>query len=290
MRRPVSQSVSQSAVRLCLLGNSHLACLKLAAVQDPALLPGKGDVNWFAGSSDTLNSLRLEKGRYFAPRGERLRAQMKAISGGEKQIDIKAYDLFVIMGVALEFRTIFTFFRSHCLPQDVEKGHQAGRSPVSASFFRAFLADVYAQRPATRLTRQIQMINPDARVVIMPAPYPSETILDHRKASGVLADFKGSDTFSGMTEIYLAAARRAAEAAGALLVPQGPETLAAPGFTKAGFNLQAIGLQSPSQADAGNWYGEKTVYDPWHMNAEFGRQRLLDLAGAIQERSLVPTA
>ncbi|PJN92534.1 hypothetical protein CNY89_28860, partial [Amaricoccus sp. HAR-UPW-R2A-40] len=43
-------------------------------------------------------------------------------------------------------------------------------------------------------------------------------------------------------------------------------------------------LQSPHKAHAENWHGKKSAYDPWHMNAELGRMRLLDLARALMAR------
>lgn len=278
----MSETVSPTVTRPCFLGNSHLAALKLAADRDPALIPGGGAADWFAGSATSIGALKLDKGRWLAPRGERLKAQMLAISGGVGRVDLTAHDLFVIVGVALDFRPIFALFRSHCLASDVAKGRQADRAPVSDGFFRAFLADVNRQRPGARIAADIRAVNPAARVMILPAPYPVETILDHPKESGALAGLKGSDCFAEMAEIHLAAARAAAAAVGATLVPQDPETIAAPGFTRAAYNRQAVGLQAPSAAEADNWHGEKTAYDPWHMNAEFGRRRLLDLARALE--------
>lgn len=273
----------------CFLGNSHLACLKLAADRDPRLVPG-GETAWFAGSSSSMNGLKLEKGHCLAPRGERLKAQMAAVSGGIDRIDLTAHDLFVIVGIGLDYRDVFRLFRGHCLASDVAQGRQAGRAPVSASFFRAFLADMHATRPGERIARQIRAVNPAARVMILPAPYPSETILDHEEASGALAGLRGSDCFAQMVEIHLAAATRAAAAAGAELVPQDPATLAAPGFTMARYNAQAVGLQAPHRAHAENWHGKKSAYDPWHMNAELGRMRLLDLARALSALPLAATA
>jgi hypothetical protein len=275
--------------RICFLGNSHLACLRLAADRDPRLIPG-GPAAWFAGSASSMNGLHLEKGRCLAPRGQRLKAQMAAISGGISRVDLTAHDLFVIVGIGLDYRDVFRLFRTHCLASDVAKGRQAGRAPVSASFFRAFLADMHATRPGERIARQIRAVNPAARVTILPAPYPSETILDHEEASGALAGFKGSDCFADMARIHLASATRAAEAAGAELVPQDPATLAAPGFTMARYNVQAVGLQSPHKAHAENWHGEKSAYDPWHMNADLGRARLLDLARALGAAPLAASA
>lgn len=274
--------------RPCFLGNSHLACLKLAADRDPALIPGGGAVGWFAGSALSLNRLRLEKGRYLAPRSQQLRAQMLAVSGGAERVDLTAYDGFIIVGVGLDYRDVFRLFRTHCLARDVALGRQVGRAPVSESFFRGFLADRHAREPGEHIARQIRAVNPAAQVALLPAPYPSETILDHPEASMALAGLRGSDCFAEMAEIHLAAASRAAEAAGALLVPQGAGTLAGPGFTQAHYNERAVGLQSPSRANAAKWHGEKYSYDPWHMNVAFGRHRLLELAATLQAVAPAP--
>lgn len=275
--------------RICFLGNSHLASLKLAADRDPRLIPG-GQAAWFAGSASSMNGLKLEKGQNLVPRGDRLKAQMAAVSGGIDRIDLTAYDLFVIVGINLEYRIVFGLFGTHCLASDVARGRQAGRAPVSASLFRAYLADIYATRPGKRIARQIRAVNPAARVMILPAPYPSETILDHEASSKALAGLKGSDCFAEMAETHLAAATGAAAALEAELVPQDPATLAAPGFTMARYNARAIGLQAPHRAHAENWHGKKTAYDPWHMNADMGRARLLDLDRALRAVPLAASA
>jgi hypothetical protein len=275
--------------RICFLGNSNLACLKLAADRDPRLIPG-GQAAWFAGSSSLMNGLKLEKGQYLVPRGERLKAQMTAVSGGIARVDLTAHDLFVIVGIGLNYNSVFRFFGAHCLASDVAQGRQAGRALVSASFFRRLLAEIHATRPGEKIAREIRAVNPAARVMVLPAPYPSETILDHEKASGALAGLKGSDCFAEMAEIHLAVATRAAAAAGGEIVPQDPATLASPGFTMARYNVQAIGLQPASKAHAQNWYSEKSAYDPWHMNADLGRARLLDLDRALRAVPLAASA
>ncbi len=276
-----------SAASVCFLGNSHLACLKLAADREPALIPG-GQADWFAGSAASLYGLQLKQGRFLIPRTQRLKAQMAAVSGGVTQVDLADYGLFVIVGVGFDYRDVFRLFRTHCLASDVALNRQAGRAPVSASFFRAYLADTDAQRPGSWIARQIRAVNPAARVVFLPAPFPSETILDHPRESGALSRLKGSACFADMAEIHLTAARAAAEAVGASLAPQGSETQAAPGFTQARYNVRAVGLQSPHHGESENWHGEKSTYDPWHMNADLGRARLRDLASVL--RMIFPSA
>lgn len=169
-----------STPRICFLGNSHLAALRLAASEEPGLLPGRGrGTDWFASSAYTLGGLRLRKGRYFVPYGKRLKAQFVAIAEGKQQIDIRAYDVFVISGVGLEYRDIFALSKSHCLASEAEAGNQAGRALVSEGFFRSYLAGVEAQRPARRLAQEIRSVHSAAQVLLLTAPCPSETILRH---------------------------------------------------------------------------------------------------------------
>ncbi len=268
-----------STPRICFLGNSHLAALRLAAGEEPGLLPGRGrGADWFASSAYTLDGLRLRKGRYLVPYGKRLKAQFVAIAEGKQQIDIPAYDLFVIAGVGLEYRDIFALSKSHCLAADAEAGNQAGRALVSESFFRSYLAGIEAQRPARRLAQEIRSVHPAAQVLFLTAPCPSETILRHPNRSKALSRLAADSAhFAALSALHLAVAGRVAAAAGATLVPQDAATLAAPGFTRETYNSQAVGLQDTRSAKVGDWYAQKTSYDPWHMNTAFGRQRLLDL-------------
>lgn len=265
--------------RPCFLGNSHLACLKLAADRDPSLVPD--GTAWFAGSSTSLAGMRL-RGSRLVPRGQRLKAQMTAVSGGTEQIDLEAHDLFVIIGVGFEYRSVFSLLRTYCLFSDMVRGRQADRLLISDGFFRGLLGEIHAKYPGERIARQIRSVNPDARVLILPAPYPSETILDRPDLIGGLAQIRNSDCFAEMVAFHLEGARRAAEAAGAQIVPQDPATIAATGFTQARYNERAVGLQGARLANAKNWHDEKRRYDPWHMNVDFGQRQLLALAAALQ--------
>ena len=271
-----------STPRICFLGNSHLAALRLAAGEEPDLLPGQGrGTDWFASSAYTLGGLRLRKGRYLVPYGKRLKAQFVAIAEGKQQIDIRAYDVFVIAGVGLEYRDIFALSKGHCLAAEAEAGNQAGRALVSEGFFRSYLAGVEAQRPARRLAQEIRSVQSGAQVLFLTAPCPSETILRHQSRSKALSRLPlDSAHFAALSTLHLAVAGRVAAAAGATLLPQDAATLAAPGFTREIYNSQAVGLQDTRSARVGDWYAEKTTYDPWHMNPAFGRQRLLDLGRA----------
>ena len=260
--------------RLCVIGNSHVACLKLTAEAPDRLPP----TDCFAASANSTASLRLVENRFLATDDARVNRQFAAVSGGRERIDLAAYDAFALVGIRVQLRDVLRFFRSHCLWRHRE--WRAERALISDANFRAYLAGLYGWRAAYRLARLISAARPATTVLLLPAPLPTPKALGD-KTMAELASLRDTGYFAELDRLHRAVAARAAAAVGAQLVLQRDATLAAPGFTAARFGMGSVGLQGPRTVGDGQWFGEKRSTDAWHMNPAFGRTRLEDIAAAL---------
>jgi hypothetical protein len=263
--------------RLCVIGNSHVACLKLAQTRGGAgeMLP---PTDYFAASANRTSKIRVTGAGHLAVGRGRARQQMAAISGGRERINVHDYDAFAFVGIGFEFRDFLRVFRTHCLHR--HQRWQAGRGLLSDGAFTAFLRSFYAWRPAYRLAGEIAALRPEARLAIVAAPFPVRAALEEA-AYAALRPLGDTGYFAELARLHADCAAAAARSVGALFVPQAAETLAAPGFTAERFNTGSVGLQTPGVAGVGNWYAEKRASDVWHMNPDFGRGRLADLHAAL---------
>lgn len=262
--------------RLCVIGNSHVACLKLAEKQ------GAGDIlpptDYFAASANRTAQMRVTGVGHLALGRGRAGRQMAAVSGGRDRIDVHDYDAFAFVGIGFEYRDFLRAFGTHCLYR--HRRWQAGRALLSDNAFTDVLRSFYLRRPTYRLARAIAALRPEARFAIVTAPYPVRAALKEPQYK-TLRPLGDTEYFAELARLHADCAAAAARSVGARLVPQAEGTLAGPGFTAERFNANAVGLRTANAADAENWYAEKGKGDPWHMNPVFGRQRLEDLRAAL---------
>ena len=237
-----------SVPRLCIIGNSHVACIKLALDDRPELAPA---IDFFAASANRISRLGLAKGHLLRTGNARILKQMRAVSAGRGQIDLREYDAFALVGVGFEYRDFVRAFRTHCLHR--HRDWQSGRDLIGDAAFRAFLADLYVYRPAYRLAREIAGVRPEAPWLIVAAPFPVETVFDD-PAFAALGALRGSPYFRGIAALYRSCAEAAAASGGAAVSFQRPETLAAPGFTAPRYNSRPVGLGRAVDPEDAAWF------------------------------------
>jgi hypothetical protein len=265
--------------RLCVIGNSHVACLKQAEATSPADLP---PTDYFAASANLMSELRPD-GTGGLVIGEGLaREKMMAVAGTHR-IEVGDYDAFALVGICIHFRDFLRLFRSHCLWR--HRQWRGARALVGEPAFEAFLRALYLERPAYRLAQEIRAVRPDARIVLAPAPLPTRGLFQDASMR-LLRPLRNTHYVRRVVDLEREVATAAARSVGAAMAFQRPETQERFGYTEARFNERGVGLRSrgkpPSQteADGADWVAERP--DPWHMNAEFGRLRLEDVAAALR--------
>ena len=264
-----------SVERLCIFGNSHVACLKIAHAEAPDALP---PTDFYAASANSISAFRLRDARWLDPGRGAAGRQIAAFSGGDGRIDLAAYDAFALVGVCFQLRDFLRIFRRHCLWR--HRRWRGDRALISDGAFGAFLQALYRYRAAYRLAREIAAVRPGAPILFLPAPSPAPAMFD-MKADVSFRPLRKTSYFAEIDGIHRAGAAAAAASVGARTLFQRDETCVAPGFTAARFNEAPVGLRRPETISAESWHGVKVDVDPWHMNPAFGRTRIEDIRMAL---------
>ena len=84
-------------MKICVIGNSHVASLKLGWEEVSSDFP-QAEIVFFAARGGQMSRLRVKGGSLIAGNG-RLAAQLAVTSGGISEIRPQAYDAFVICGL-----------------------------------------------------------------------------------------------------------------------------------------------------------------------------------------------
>ncbi|MEJ5992463.1 hypothetical protein WG902_20855 [Ramlibacter sp. PS3R-8] len=93
-------------MRICVLGNSHVASLKLGLEK----LPGgrqKFTMEFFASRASAMEGLRLENKR-LVPRNENLARAISHTSGGKREVVLDDYDAFLVYGLGFRLPVVET--------------------------------------------------------------------------------------------------------------------------------------------------------------------------------------
>jgi hypothetical protein len=128
--------------RLCLIGNSHLAAMKLgwdklALMGDP-LLAGV-TVSYYGAPRDMLRNIEVRDG-HLVPTNEATRSQFVTLSGHDR-LNPANYDAFLLVGVGASIKRVLRLYRGYRWPG-------VSFTPlnilVSPDFARSFLVEGYA--------------------------------------------------------------------------------------------------------------------------------------------------
>ncbi|SDD84579.1 hypothetical protein [Kordiimonas lacus] len=168
--------------KLCVIGTSHVGALKTGW---DAIKAEQSD--WdivFFGAPDFGVTERL---RHVKRRGSKLvsvekytREYFKVTSGGQAEIDLEAYDCFLVqgagIGINLIMRTIYSFFRSE------RHAMSGGNVLVSEACFSDAVKGLFLSSVAARLADEIAAAV-DTPAYLVPSPCPSEGLLSATKTS-----------------------------------------------------------------------------------------------------------
>jgi hypothetical protein len=226
-------------MKLCMIGNSHLACLKQAwdEAPRPGLEPG-----FFGAPRDLLKTLVLENGRIGSP-DRAVRAILAGVSGGADTLDPRAWDGFVLVGLAL-----------HVIPP-VQADRLDGR--LSAAVQQATLRARFARTAMAHVLGLLRQVT-DRPAWLLPTPLPRPPAPGAAKP--LPPDVAGHA--AGLTRL-----RQALETGPTRLLGQPPDTILHDRWTRPDYGERAIGLMPD---ETGSFV--KPPEDRTHMNAAFGRR------------------
>lgn len=219
-------------MRLCVIGNSHLAAIKQGWDQVGADFPWLKP-QFFGARADALLDLQAQDGR-LVPANDDLAAKLAHTSGGDAEIDPSRFDAALLVGM----NYIPT------MPQDARLS-QAVRAVAARVAFDATLSGhVFAQ---------LRKVAPGLPVHVLPNPL-------RRKASRAKADPVAVVPYA----VRLADFRLGLGAGPVQVAGQPPETIVDDLYTADSYGIGAIAL------DQGRGSRAKDDDDVSHMNADYG--------------------
>ena len=238
--------------KVCVIGNSHIAALKLgwdllvAQGQAPDLAP-----TFFGAPSDGVRHIRAEGGA-LVPKRDDIAGHFTTMAGKDRII-LDDYDLFFLVGLNISVKRILRFYKTHAW---VGLKGTEGKVLVHPGFARDFLTERYGDTLMGVTLAHLA----GRKVVAMAEPFWAEWI---RGGAPETAEYGWDRAILAGDGPALGAMFRQTVAAalpGARFLPQ-PEATVAHGITTANaFNKDASRLIS----------GEGGGTDAAHMNADFG--------------------
>jgi hypothetical protein len=248
-------------MRLCLIGNSHLACLKLGW---DAIGPRYLGVapTWFAAGGKF--DLRVEF-RCLIPTTGRVKNSFAMTTGGETVIDPLRYDAFVLCGLLLSIRRAVHLAINH-KPHNLE--NIEAQHLVSDELFKIALMAEFEKTPALIFARMLRSLT-DRKIILFPVPMPSERIADRRKP---FAPFQNQAACERLATLFRDAVAALAESVTVDVTWQPHATITKDIFTLHEFSEGSARLLS-NRLHAEN--------DLAHMNAAFGALAMEHILGRL---------
>lgn len=234
-------------MKLCILGNSHIACIKHAWDSVANRYPGV-EVTFFGSSANSLENAQAKQG-VLTPGTEQVARSWELTSGGSRDLVFERFDHVVIHGV-LPFLT-----RWERLFRWVTKNKTASSAFVQDCFWRG--------HPLThKVLEQVGQLD-KSRVLLTPRPSP---VKNGEEASLAEEGYRDLESFmvSGFQEL-------------GYRVRLQPLSSLTQGFhTYRRYNENAIGLGKRPESLTRAPEGDRT-----HMNIAFGELYLDDLISAL---------
>ena len=194
-----------TGVRVCVLGNSHLAALRRGWDQIAERFPAH-KLTFFGAPRNIMGDLVLD-GRRLVPRTEKLLQKIRQSSGGLDAVELDHYDAFVLYGLQFGPRRVIQLYRTH-RPVSFEWREplidlpplEARPGPVQTipeGLFDLAAQSGLRQSLAVRLAGQIRAASPGP-IQLIAAPGLNEGLLDSGAWDGVL----GSGDHTRLAERY----------------------------------------------------------------------------------------
>lgn len=256
--------------RVCFVGNSHLAAVKLAWAAHANLFPGI-KVDFYGATRQQLRGLKLKRGlfrSYLYPQDKDLAGKIAKVSDGSVKLVPDRYQTVYLFSLGFNFQAAALLYRDFTAPcfKDNPAGHL-----LSDACFKAGIKAELMKSPAVHLVHQLQECS-NTPIVVSAQPYPSEAIatVARRKHWQIL---KSSEDMQTLLSIYNEVSTKIANELGiTILMP--PETVEAqPGLTEHSYCEGALRLDLKTQKDA-----RSVNYS--HMNALYGKAVLDQILGA----------
>lgn len=239
-------------MRICLIGNSQIACVKLG--WERMALP---DATFIAAPSKLPKYLQVEGDKLVAP--EDLKPTFESFCG-ISEVSIPDHDAFILVGLNYSLSRCLDLFLSS-RPYDPGYGATPqGYVPISLACYRAAAAAAMRRSSAFRIATRLRKATA-APIFIVPEPAVGETIKDEKSRRGAIwqeLSAIGAQTFY---DLFLKASATFQDET-FTVVPQPPETIVGGAFTNRKY---VTGHHTLSGA-----LRQKNAFDHGHMTTDYG--------------------
>lgn len=257
-------------IRLCIIGNSHMAAYKLGwdmlvAAGDPVTRQIRPV--FFGAPRDGIRQVTQEGGRIIPIRKD-IAEGFERTSGGQREIRLADHDAVLLLGLGVSVKRILRLYKTHVwhgLAPD------PARVMVPTRFVRDFLTERYGSTLMGETADKVRQ-GRDMPMIAVAEPFWASWA---RENSGDKPDYGWDAAIragdSGLLGQMFHETVAASLAGRAGLVPQAEETVEHGILTRAEFNKDASRLIS----------GEGGGTDAAHMNGAFGAAMWPRLAAAL---------
>lgn len=253
-------------MKLCVIGNSHLAAFRIGLTKAPDLFPDL-DVEFFGAKGVGLKALRVRDGRMVA-RSPKISEQLSMTSGGKTSIDPKAYDAFLIVGLNAGAASLMKCARRHRTVQMVAKSTPSHL--VSDAMFDIAARELLEGAVFLQVVDQLRQIVADRPIVVAANPCPSWDIVAAEPDPWADADLVGPR----LAAIWEEKKRKVSADLGVEFVEQPDETLKNGFFTREEFAHGSVRLRLTAEHEDGEFN---------HMNADYGLVYLKRVMARLDE-------
>jgi hypothetical protein len=260
-----------SLARLLLLGNSHLAALKLGWDEVADDYPGLRCTFFGAPAKWTRHAV-LRNGTITIDH-EPLAEKVMAVSGGRRSIAVEEFDAVCIVGMYFGFSELVRELRD---VRTYDMKPMSRDSPlVSQACLEQLVRDALSGSAALEWATKIRQACNKA-VFLAPAPLPAESrVTADRFGRAMPRHFRANAEY--IFESYRRVACALTTQNGIDLIEQPASTIASPGFTKNEFSRGSVRLLGDSVAHAQEDFS--------HMNKLYGVALFREIVTTV-ERAL----
>lgn len=252
--------------KICVIGNSHLAALKLGWDQIKADHP-QVDITFIGAPGNHMEDLRVRDGKVFAGNPS-LKYKISKLCKNFDEIKISDFDQFIIVGSNFGIGHVAYAFGE---ASTVDLGPTAGKLLVSEPVFKLGLAGRLRSAFGWRIAQAIRHEPGSHSVRLVPAPHPSVSILEDpsdKKLPKIYANIMKSSA-AGLLHRYYADVLE--ELSSEVEIASQPQsTIDRLGLTKSEFSRGSVFLTN--KLDQGHGENEHL-----HMNGAYGAALLTEL-------------
>lgn len=265
-------------VRLCLIGNSHLAALALGWRQIAPRYPDIA-ITFFGAKASFLDGLRVFD-RGLRAEDDDLRKKIEWLSGGISEIVVDDYDAFWFVGNEFGVHTVLAPYLAYWAEAHTP---DPKRTPVSDALFLELGEAALRGTLAMDLFRRLRQTT-DAPVSFVCQPEPSAAALESREGRTQafrLAERQGDRVALAEQAARVFASIEARERVTVLRQPD--ETRAGPLLTQAHWGRGSVRLQRGLSTEHGD-------HDLMHMNGDYGAIMLAACLDTLTAHPSVPVS